>query len=76
MTINNGSGKYQLNVHQKEAITNIQIKPESCHNNRIKEGVFKGFILRANAICSREYLNEEIAFIKQIFIEKDMMKQD
>ena len=56
-------------VHRKEAITNIQIKPESCHDDRIKEGVFKGFVLRAKTICSKEYLDEEIAFIKEIFIE-------
>ena len=68
-TINNGSGKYQFKVHRKEAITNIQIKPESCHDDRIKEGVFKGFVLRAKTICSKEYLDEEIAFIKEIFIE-------
>ena len=31
--------------------------------------LLKGFILRANAICSKEYLDEEITFIKEIFIE-------
>ena len=77
-TINNKRGKYDFKVFRKEAITNIQIKPESCHSDKIKEGVFKGFILRAKAICSKEYLNQEIDFIKQIFVENgyDEVKLD
>ena len=68
-TINNKTGKYQFKVFRKQAITNIQIKPESCHDNKIKDGVFKGYIRRAKAICSKENLVEEIEFIKQIFKE-------
>ena len=68
-TINNKTGKYQFKVYRKQAITNVHIKPDSCHDNKIKEGVFKGYIIRAKAICSEEYLSEEITFIKQIFIE-------
>ena len=56
-------------MFRKQAITNIQIKPESCHDNKIKDGVFKGYIRRAKAICSKENLVEEIEFIKQIFKE-------
>lgn len=48
-------------VFRKDDITNIQIKPELC--------VFKGFILCAKAICSDKYFQDEINFIKQIFIE-------
>ena len=66
---NNGNGSYDFKVFRKDAITNIQIKPESCHDDKIKNGVFKGFILRAKAICSDKYLQDEINFIKQIFIE-------
>ena len=68
-TINNKKGQYEFKVYRKDAITNIQIKPDSCHDIRIKEGVFKGYITRAKAICSKEHLEEEIRFIKQIFIE-------
>ena len=68
-TINNKKGHYEFKVYRKDAITNIQIKPDSCHDIRIKEGVFKGYITRAKAICSKEHLEEEIMFIKQIFIE-------
>ena len=67
--LNNQSYKYEFKIHRKDAITNVQIKPESCHDDKIKNGVFKGFLLRANAICSEKYLADEIAFIKKIFIE-------
>ena len=67
--INNKSNRYDFKVHRKAAITNIQIKPASCHDDRIKDGVFQGFIRRANSICSQKYLNEEIEFIKKIFTE-------
>ena len=68
-TINNKKGKYDFKVFRKQAITNIQIKPESCHNNKIKKGVFKGYIITAKAICSKEYLKQDSEFIKQVFIE-------
>ena len=67
--LNNKKNKYEFKIHRKDAITNIQIKPDSCHDDKIKEGVFKGFILRAKSICSEEYLDEEIKFIKDVFIE-------
>jgi len=65
----NNNNKYEFKVHRKDAITNIQIKPHSCHDNKIKNGVFKGYILRAKSLCSEKYLNDEIKFIKDIFIE-------
>lgn len=68
-TINNGNYKYEFKIHRKDAITNVQIKPESCHDDKIKIGVFKGFLLRAYAICSEKYLAQEIEFIKKIFLE-------
>ena len=66
---NNGNGKYEFRVHRKDAITNIQIKPNSCHDDKIKNGVFKGYILRAKSLCSEKYLKDEITFIKNIFME-------
>ena len=56
-------------VFRKDAITNIQIKPNSCHDERVKDAVFKGFLSRAKSICSAEYLAEEINFIKNVFVE-------
>ena len=69
ITTKNCNNKYVFKVYRKDAITNVQIKPNSCHDDKIKNGVFKGYILRAKNICSKEYLPEEIKFIKKIFVE-------
>merc|ERR1712208_157119 len=63
------NGKYEFGIHRKDAITNIQIKPDSCHDEKVKEGVYKGYIARAKSICSSQYLEEELNFIKNVFIE-------
>ena len=67
--INSKNHEYEFKIHRKDAITNIQIKPNSCHDDKIKNGVFKGYILRAKSLCSEKYLVDEIKFIKNIFIE-------
>ena len=67
--INNGTGKYEFKIHRKNAITNVQLKPNSCHDDQVKYGVFKGFIHRAMVICSEPYLEEELEFLINIFIE-------
>ena len=66
---NNGKGKYETKVHRKSAITNVQIKPTSNHDDNIKYGVFKGFLHRAKQICSDAYLEEEIKFLVDVFTE-------
>ena len=67
--INTMDGNYNFKLYRKDAITNIQIKPNSCHDEKIKLGVFKGYILRAKSICSAEYLEQEIEFIINVFVE-------
>lgn len=66
---NDKNGKFQFKVHRKDAITNVQIKPHSSIAPNIADGVFKGFLARAYAICSKEYLQAEIEFLRTIFIE-------
>lgn len=67
--INNGKGKYEFTIHRKNAITNVQLKPHSCHDDKIKYGVFKGFIHRAKAICSDHFLGEELEFLIAVFVQ-------
>ena len=67
--VNTKHGKYDFKIHRKEAITNVQIKPESCHDDKIKYGIFKGFISRAKSICSPKYVKEEIRFLTNVFVE-------
>ena len=44
---NDKSGKYDFDVHPKDAIASFQLKPNSCVSPGIIDGVFKGFLTRA-----------------------------
>ena len=69
ITNNTTNKKYEFKVHQKDAITNIHIKPNPCiHPSRTKR-VFKGFLHRAHTICSEKYIKEEIQFLVNMFGE-------
>ena len=43
-TSNTTNKKYEFKVNQKDAITNINIKPNSCIDPSITKSVFKGFV--------------------------------
>ena len=73
--INSGKGSYEFKIHRKEAITNIQIKPNSSVDPQIHIGVFKGFIARAYRICSPKYLEEELNFITTVFVENGYKRE-
>ena len=66
---NNRQGKYEFNVYRKDAITNVQIKPNSSINPKTFNGVFKGFLVRATRICSPKYLEDELKFLVDVFAE-------
>ena len=74
--INNGMGKYEFDIYRKKAITNIQVKPTSSHDPGILNGIFKGFINRAISICSEKYLDQELDFLVQVFIENGYNKNE
>ena len=65
---NSNNGSYEFKVFRKDAITNVQIKENSCHDKSIRDGVFKGFLSRAKAICSPQHLQSEIEFLTDVFI--------
>ena len=67
--VKNNNGRYELNVHRKPAITNVQIKPHSCIPPDTITSIFKGFLARATKICSGKYLKEEIEYLTHIFCE-------
>ena len=73
---NSKSGKYDFKVYRKDAITNIQIQPHSSVDPKIKTGVFKGFISRAYNICSPKYLQAELRFLIEIFVENGYDRQE
>ena len=68
--INTGAGKYEFKIHQKIAITNVQIKPHSYVNPALIRGIFKGFVSTAKKLCSKNYLDDELKFLVEIFVEK------
>ena len=75
-TINSGKGRYEFDVYRKEAITNVQVKPNSCHDPRTLQGIFKGFVHQAFKICSKNYLEKELEFLTSVFIENGYEKKD
>ena len=66
---NDLNGKYQFEVFRKDAITNVQVKPNSSHDPKVLCGIFKGFIHRAYRICSEAYLDKEVEFLVRVFKE-------
>ena len=67
--INKKTGKYEYSVHRKKAITNIQVKSTSCHDPKTINGIFKGFVYRALTICSDNYVDLEMQFLVDVFVE-------
>ena len=45
--ISTSARKYELKMHQKNAVTNIQIKPHSYINPALIREIFKAFVSRA-----------------------------
>ena len=68
-TKNNKQGSYDFKVYRKNAITNVQVKPESGHDPKILSGIFKGFVHQAHNICSANHLGEELEFLVNVFRE-------
>jgi predicted GIY-YIG superfamily endonuclease len=73
---NTMKGFYEFQIHRKDAITNVQIKPNSNINPSIITGVFKGFLCRAKRICSEKHLTHEIDFLINIFFENGYNKSE
>ena len=66
---NTGEGRYEFKVHRKNAITNVQVRPESGHDPNILNGIFKGFVHQALKICSPQHLEDEMEFLVGVFKE-------
>ena len=68
--INTGAGKYEFKIYFKNSITHVQIKPHLYVNPAVIRGIFKGFLSTARKLCSRKYLDEELNFLVDMFVEK------
>ena len=69
LNIQNKNGKYDFQVHRKNAITNVQLAPHSGHDPKILRGVFTGFLHRAYSVCEGNHLHDEIEFLIKCFID-------
>ncbi|XP_065679829.1 uncharacterized protein LOC136094144 [Hydra vulgaris] len=72
--INNKTGTYDFKVYRKDALTNVQIKPNSCHDPKIINGIFKGFVHRALYLCSDNNIEQELLFLVDVFVENGYKK--
>ncbi|XP_065678453.1 uncharacterized protein LOC136093394 [Hydra vulgaris] len=67
--INNKTGTYDFKVYRKDALANVQIKPNSCHDPKIINGIFKGFVHRTLYLCSDNNIEQELLFLVDVFVE-------
>ena len=54
-------------VYRKDTCKEDYIHFFSAHGDRVKSGIIIGFYLRAYRICSEEYLEQELAYIQEVF---------
>ena len=66
---NNKQGKYEFDAYRKKSITNVQIKPHSCHDPTVINGILTGFMWRAWRICDQKYQENELTFLQEEFIK-------
>ena len=69
LDITNINGRYEYKIHRKNAITNVQVKPNSGHDPKVLKGIFTGFLHRAHTICEGQNQKDEIDFLVTCFVE-------
>ena len=69
LNITNINGRYEYKIHRKNAITNVQVKPNSGHDPKVLKGIFTGFLHRAHTICEGQNQKDEIDFLVTCFVE-------
>ena len=68
--------QYTFKVYRKNAIINVQIKPNSGHDPKILRGIFTGFLQHALTFCSQQHEQEEIDFLVQKFVDNGDQKHE
>ena len=58
-----------LKYIEKNTMANVQLKPHSYVNPALIRDIFKGFASRAKTLCSEKYLDEELNFLVDMFVE-------
>ena len=60
-----------LKLYCKNPITNVQMKPYSFVNPSLIRGIFKRFVSRGKKLYSEKYLQDELNFLIDMFVEKE-----
>ena len=63
LNITNINGRYEYKIHRKNAIMNVQVKPNSGHGPKVSKGIFTRFLHRAHTICEGQNQKDEIDFL-------------
>ena len=58
---------YEFDAYRKPGLTNVEIKSYSCIRSSTITSIFKGFLARANTICSEKYLRAKIECLTDMF---------
>ena len=66
ITNNTTNKKHEFKVHRKNAITNMNIKLNSCVNPSITKSVF---IHRVHTVCPEKCIKEETQILVDMFVE-------
>jgi hypothetical protein len=74
--INSRLGHYLFKIYRKPAITNVQIKPNSCVDPRVAKATFLGFLSRAEKLCSHQFIQDEVDFLLDNFTENGHNRND
>lgn len=63
------NNKCEFKVHRKDVIPNIHGKLNPCTLAYIIKGFLKGFLHDAHSLCSEKYINQNVQFLDDIFVE-------
>ena len=74
LAITNINARYEYKILRKNAITNVQVKPNTGHHPKVLKGTFTSFLHRAHTICEGQNQKDEIDFLVTCFVKMVMMK--
>jgi len=76
LIVNRKTKKIEFTVHYKKTHTNITIKKNSNHRDSTKNGVVKGYVERAKALCDPQHLKAELDNIREVFEENGYSRKE
>ena len=75
-TIDRRTKKIKFDVHYKPTHTNINVNARSNHPEYMKAGIIKGFAERARALCDKEFLQDELDNLEDVFVANGYIREE